>query len=246
MASLEALLDLLETAAGPADPLPSTDGWELVLAENVADLVDDDRRREALRELRRLVGIEPEQILAASDDVLLQVVAGMQPTARVARLRRCAELAIAEAPWTRFPGIGKPGAERIALFTGTRAVLALDSNTLRVLVRLGYGDPDAAYATTYRQAQTQASTELAETVGARQRAHQLLRRHGQTICRRTAPGLDDARILAVTTFVALRIAFSTANDALGARPDAALRQTAPRAVFDAVTYGRPVEDTPEA
>ena len=107
MASLEALLDLLETAAGPADPLPSTDGWELVLAENVAYLVDDDRRREALRELRRLVGIEPEQILAASDDVLLQVVAGMQPTARVARLRRCAELAIAEAPWTRFPGIGK-------------------------------------------------------------------------------------------------------------------------------------------
>ncbi len=187
MASLEALLDLLETAAGPADPLPSTDGWELVLAENVAYLVDDDRRREALRELRRLVGIEPEQILAASDDVLLQVVAGMQPTARVARLRRCAELAIAEAPWTRFPGIGKPGAERIALFTGTRAVLALDSNALRVLVRLGYGDPDAAYATTYRQAQTQASTELAETVPARQRAHQLLRRHGQTICRRTAP-----------------------------------------------------------
>ena len=82
----------------------------------------------------------------------------MQPTARVARLRRWAELAIAEAPWTRFPGIGKPGAERIALFTGTRAVLALDSNALRVLVRLGYGDPDAAYATTYRQAQTQAST----------------------------------------------------------------------------------------
>jgi hypothetical protein len=30
------LLDRLEQADGPADPLPSADGWELVLAENVA------------------------------------------------------------------------------------------------------------------------------------------------------------------------------------------------------------------
>jgi adenine-specific DNA glycosylase len=187
VSSLNVLLDLLETAGGPADPLPSTEAWELVLAENVAYLVDDERRRDAMGRLRRLVGIEPEQILAAPDDVLLQVVTGMQPTARVARLRRCAELAVAGAPWTRYPGIGKPGAERIALFSGTRAVLALDSNALRVLVRLGYGDPDAAYATTYRQAQTRASTQLAETVLARQRAHQLLRRHGQTICRRSVP-----------------------------------------------------------
>jgi endonuclease III len=111
----------------------------------------------------------------------------MQPVAQATRLRRCAELAIAEAPWTRFPGIGKPGAERIELFTGTRAVLALDSNALRVLVRLGYGEPGSAYAQTYRQAQAQASAELAETVPARQRAHQLLRRHGQTICRRSTP-----------------------------------------------------------
>jgi endonuclease III len=187
VAPLAALLDLLEAAAGPADPLPSTDGWELVLAENVAYLVDDDRRRDAMRQLRQLVGIEPEQILAAPDDLLLQVVTGMRPEARATRLRRCAELAIAGAPWTRFPGIGKPGAERIELFTGTRAVLALDSNALRVLVRLGYGDSGAAYATTYRQAQARASTELAATVPARRRAHQLLRRHGQTICRRVSP-----------------------------------------------------------
>jgi hypothetical protein len=182
---LDVLLDVLESAAGPAAPLPSTDAWELVLAENVAYLVDDQRRGDAMGRLRRLVGIEPEQILAAPEDVLLQAVTGMQPAARVARLRRCAELAVAGAPWT--PGIGKPGAERIALFTGTRAVLALDSNALRVLVRLGYGDPGSAYAPTYRQAQARASAQLTETVPARQRAHQLLRRHGQTICRRSAP-----------------------------------------------------------
>jgi len=35
-------------------------------------------------------------------------------------------------------------------------------------------------------------------------------------------GLEDGQIMAVTVFVALRIAFSTVNDALGAAPDAEL------------------------
>jgi hypothetical protein len=60
-----ALLDQLEQAAGRADPVPSADGWELVLAENVAYLVDDQRRWHALAELRTMVGLAPEQILAA-------------------------------------------------------------------------------------------------------------------------------------------------------------------------------------
>jgi len=55
-------------------------------------------------------------------------------------------------------------------------------------------------------------------------------------------GFGDDQIFAITVFVALRIAFSTINDALGARPDAAFRITAPEAVLDAVTFGRPIED----
>ena len=35
-------------------------------------------------------------------------------------------------------------------------------------------------------------------------------------------GFDEAQIFAITTFVALRLAFSTVNDALGARPDSQL------------------------
>jgi len=53
-------------------------------------------------------------------------------------------------------------------------------------------------------------------------------------------GHSDAEIFAMTVFVALRIAFSTVNDALGARPDAAFRATAPEAVLGAVTFGRPI------
>jgi uncharacterized peroxidase-related enzyme len=51
-------------------------------------------------------------------------------------------------------------------------------------------------------------------------------------------GLDDATIFAITVFVALRLAFSTVNDALGAVPDTELWATAPAPVADAVTWGR--------
>ena len=53
-------------------------------------------------------------------------------------------------------------------------------------------------------------------------------------------GLDDGQIFAITAFVALRLAYSTINDSLGAQPDAHLAQSLPREVRDAVTYGRPV------
>ncbi len=187
MKPLPVLLDRLEEAGGPADPVPSADGWELVLAENIAYLVDDQRRWQALEELRSVVGLEPEQILAAPEDALCRVVAGARPAERAQRLRRCAELAVAEAPWRAYPGIGAPGADRIDLFTGVRAVLALDANGLRVLARLGFSDPARSYATSYRRAQIAASEQLPATVPACQRAYQLLRRHGQVVCRRKEP-----------------------------------------------------------
>jgi uncharacterized peroxidase-related enzyme len=51
-------------------------------------------------------------------------------------------------------------------------------------------------------------------------------------------GYDDAQIVAITSYVALRIAFATVNDALGARPDHELRESSPAPVRDAVTFGR--------
>ena len=187
MSDLAVLLDHLAAAAGPADPVPSGDGWELVLAENIGYLVDDQRRWQALAELRRQVGLAPEQILAAPEPVLAGIVAGARPAERVQRLRRCAELAVAGAPWRAYPGIGAPGADRIDLFTSARVVLALDANGLRVLTRLGYAAPAGSYATGYRQAQAAASAQLPATVAALQRASQLLRRHGRTVCTRKDP-----------------------------------------------------------
>jgi len=53
-------------------------------------------------------------------------------------------------------------------------------------------------------------------------------------------GLDDGQVFAITGFVALRLAFSTINDSLGAQPDAQLALSLPQEVREAVTYGRPV------
>ena len=55
-------------------------------------------------------------------------------------------------------------------------------------------------------------------------------------------GFTDRQIFAMTAYVALRIAFSTVNDALGAVPDAIYRTKSPIAVLEAVTWGRPIGD----
>ena len=56
-------------------------------------------------------------------------------------------------------------------------------------------------------------------------------------------GLADSQIFAVTAFVALRLAFSTINDALGATPDAQLVDSLPPAVTQSVTYGRDIDSS---
>jgi SAM-dependent methyltransferase/alkylhydroperoxidase family enzyme len=52
-------------------------------------------------------------------------------------------------------------------------------------------------------------------------------------------GFSDVQIFAITGFVAVRLAFSTFNDALGAQPDHQLAAEVPSQVRDAVRYGRP-------
>jgi uncharacterized protein YciW len=56
-------------------------------------------------------------------------------------------------------------------------------------------------------------------------------------------GFTDRQIFAITAFVALRVAFSTVNDALGASPDARLVESLPTAVTQSVTYGRPADSS---
>ena len=51
-------------------------------------------------------------------------------------------------------------------------------------------------------------------------------------------GFHDGQIFAITAFVALRLAFATVNDALGAIPDRELSDALPESVRSAVAFGR--------
>ena len=203
---LASSLDELQRSSGPPPPFPHVDPLHQILHENVAYLVDDRRREEAFAGLRERVGLEPAAILAAPVATLREIagLGGMLPDQRVGKLLRIAELALRHFPHglrevltrpgaearkalMRFPGIGEPGAEKILLFSGAQPVLALDSNGLRVLLRLGYGEAHKSYSASYRSAQTAASAELPRECHGLQRAHLLLRRHGQQTCKRSRP-----------------------------------------------------------
>ena len=206
LTNLECVLDELEALYGRPPRLGVTDPLGLILLENVAYLLSDERRAAAFAALKRRVGLTPSKILAAPPGVLLEVakMGGMRPETRVERLlfiARVAEMEFkgdlrralklppkqARKALKMFPCIGDPGAEKILLFSKTEPVLALESNGLRALVRLGYGRPHKNYSTEYRLAQEAASKELPEDCAARIRAFQLLRHHGQEICRRAEP-----------------------------------------------------------
>ncbi|HZQ91824.1 MAG TPA: hypothetical protein VFA60_08545 [Terriglobales bacterium] len=83
---------------------------------------------------------------------------------------------------------------------GKLPVLALDSNGLRVLLRLGFGQKTRNYAASYRSAQAAAMKELPATCAQLMRAHHLLRRHGQEICRRSRPDCEHCPVARLCPF----------------------------------------------
>jgi endonuclease III len=179
----------------------------LLLWEQVAYLAVDADRLAAYQLLEERVGTTPDAILAAPLAMLRAITrrgGAIAANQRADRLRFIAERVVAEwdgdlnrvleLPFadarrelTKYPSIGEAGADRILLLCGAHPVLGLESNALRVLTRLGYAAESSQWAKTYRAAKLAAEAELAPTVAARQSAYLLLRHHGQTLCRRSAP-----------------------------------------------------------
>jgi endonuclease III len=85
---------------------------------------------------------------------------------------------------TAFPMIGEPGADKILVFARAARQLALDSNALRVLQRLGLTTEAKDYRATYRSARATLAPQLPNDPDWLIAASQLLRRHGQTLCKR--------------------------------------------------------------
>ena len=208
-ASLGRLLSTLKRFYGRPEPPAATDPFEQILYENVAYLAGDARRTEAFRALRERIGLTPERILESRDAALHEIgLRGIPPASTAEKLRETARVALEEfggdlagairrLPTTeakkalrKFPSIGEPGAEKILVFAGRLRALGLDSNGLRVLVRLGYGREGKNYSARYRSAQEAAAPELPSSRVALIEASQLLRRHGQELCKASNPRCD--------------------------------------------------------
>ena len=150
------LVDKLQQHYGAPAPPPSTDPLELVIWENIAYLASEKRRAEAFATLKQTIGTHPEQILAAKHSALAAIgKAGILPDVSAEKLLSIAKIAFeefdsdlrsvlkkplpqAKKALKRFPSIGDPGAEKILLLTRSHPVMALDSNGLRVLCRVGF------------------------------------------------------------------------------------------------------------
>jgi endonuclease III len=201
-------LDALEKYYGPPTSREPRDPFGLILWENVAYLADEEKRASAFALLKKTVGLRPKEIMAAPDAALLKVAShGIKPELRVSVMRRCAEIAVKEfdsdvraalalppkeamRKLRKFPSIGEPGAEKILLFTRTHPVFALESNGLRVLIRLGYGKEAKSYQAAYRAAREAVAGEIVSDCDWLIRAHLLLKRHGQETCKRSAPACE--------------------------------------------------------
>src|SRR5262245_17967176 len=93
MAGYDAIMPLrpviksLEKVYGPPRAR-ITDPFEMILLENVAYLVDDERREKTLERLRAAVGLSPEAILKHSREEIAEVIAGggMKPEMRAEKV----------------------------------------------------------------------------------------------------------------------------------------------------------------
>jgi endonuclease-3 len=206
MVPLAKILDVLVKMHGEPNAPPACGPFELVMWENACYLLTDERRREVFEGLKRSVGMSAGAIGAAADAVLMPLAqrGGMRPETRVFRWREIARITqqqfggdldgILERPYAeakralkQFPNIGDPGAEKILLLCGVGELLPLESNGLRVLVRLGRGRLQISYGAMYRSVQDDVELELSQLQGRLLEGHLLLREHGRTLCKDKAP-----------------------------------------------------------
>jgi endonuclease III len=198
----------------------SRDPFALILYEQVAYLAPEARRRAAFRQLEREVGVTAEAIVSAPRrklEAIARAGGAIAPELRATRMRTSAEMVIgtwdgdlrtalaqplpkARATLAAFPMIGKPGADRILAITGAHAVFGLDSNALRVLCRIGWGKETTQYAATYRSVQEAVTRELPTKPAKLAEYSAVLQRHGQELCRRTAPKCSECAVVSLCRF----------------------------------------------
>lgn len=200
------IISKLNAHYGQPKPSQTCDPFELILLENIAYLADDARREAAYKELRNSIGLRPVDILAASLENLISVarLGGIHAEQRAYRIKESAQIVLndfsgdlttalklpvpqALKALKQFPSIGDPGAEKILLFTKTSPIPALESNGLRVLLRLGFGEEKKNYSASYKSVRLALEDQAEDDCDFLITAHQLLRRHGKELCKTARP-----------------------------------------------------------
>jgi endonuclease III len=206
MLTLTTIVETLRDYYGPPPKHKIHDPFEMILWELSAELATDEKRGAAFTALKKRIGTRPKQIAAAPPLKVVEVarLGGMEPERRARRMQDAAVIALqyggdscsilklplkdAKKALRKFPSVGEPGAEKILMLTRSYPLLALESNGLRVLRRLGFGEEKKDYSATYRAVQDHIAPQVAaasyDTLIA---AHKLLRRHGQELCKTARP-----------------------------------------------------------
>ncbi len=212
---LAQIIEDLRVLYGEPNGPPTRDIFELVLLESVAYLTDDRKRAAAFDGLRAAIGTSPEAIAEAPDEALRAITrSGVLPDMQMEKLRRIATIGVvpdlsavqdlplqqARKALPKFPGVGEPVADKILLLSQTQPVFAVDSNGLRVLLRLGYGVEERDYRRSYRSAMEAIRPELRDGFEWLIAAHLLLRQHGQLTCRRSQPMCERCPLTGVCAY----------------------------------------------
>jgi endonuclease-3 len=216
---LQEILDQLESHYGKPGPGSAGGPLEMILWENVAYLVNEERRKHTFKQLKQQLGTKPREVLDAPLKDLERALegGGIIIDQRARKIRRIMEIVLDEfegdlnqvldfpsqkalKALQLFPGIGEPGAEKILMFNRRLRVLALESNGLRVLLRLGYGSEEKNYAATYHSVRKAIQGKIIDTYDWLIRAHQLLRIHGQQLCKRNRPRCNDCPLIQICLY----------------------------------------------
>jgi endonuclease-3 len=211
--SVPEILKALESHYGKQEPTWPTDPYLFLVWWHCGYPASDATCARGWEALNREIGVEPQQLLAATPARLASALkpGGMVPELRAMRLKEIAArvqdefggdlkaalvgpMAQVRKILKKFPNIADPGADRILLFAGIAPVAAVPSNCPHVLVRIQRGQERENYGVTYKEAQQAIEAEVQEKFDARMRAYLLLKRHGQELCKRTKPKCTECPI----------------------------------------------------
>ncbi len=205
--SIAQALDTLEAHYGPQTVTWPVDPYLFIVWWHCGYPAADAACARGWEALTAAIGTGAAQILATPPKELAAALkaGGMVPELRALRLKEIAARvenefagdlrnALSALPQPRaaaalkkFPNIAGPGADRILLFAGIAPVAAIPSNNPHVPIRILRGPERLNYGANYREAQEALENGLPAEYGALTRAYLLLKRHGQEMCKRTAP-----------------------------------------------------------